>query len=103
MGAVGARKACVSSQFTAGLWISLGARGRAGYHAAMTQDRITQLEETIAHLTRQVEELNEVVARQDTDLSKMTHRVKMLMEREAQRESAGTGGVILGDERPPHY
>lgn len=69
----------------------------------MSQDRITQLEETIAHLTRQVEELNEVVARQDTELSKMTHHVKMLMEREAQRESAGTGGVILGDERPPHY
>lgn len=85
------------------VWISLGARGKARYHAAMTNDRITQLEETIAHLTRQVEELNEVVARQDTDLSKITHRVKMLMEREAQRESAGTGGVILGDERPPHY
>lgn len=85
------------------MWISLGARGKARYHAAMTNDRITQLEETIAHLTRQVEELNEVVARQDTDLSKITHRVKMLMEREAQRESAGTGGVILGDERPPHY
>ncbi|SMR81604.1 Uncharacterized coiled-coil protein SlyX (sensitive to lysis X) [Aliiroseovarius halocynthiae] len=85
------------------LRISLGAIGLPRYHASMTQDRITQLEETIAHLTRQIEELNEVVARQDTELSKMTHRVKMLMEREAQRESAGTGGVILGDERPPHY
>lgn len=69
----------------------------------MTDDRLTQLEETVSHLTRQVEELNDVVARQDTELSTMAHRVKMLMEREAQRENAGTGGVILGDERPPHY
>jgi SlyX protein len=27
----------------------------------------------------------------------------MLMEREAAREQEGTGGVVLGDERPPHY
>ena len=74
-----------------------------GYHANMTEDRLTQLEETIAHLTRQVEELNEVVTRQDTELSKMTHRVRMLMEREAEREAGNSGGVVLGEERPPHY
>lgn len=69
----------------------------------MSHDRLTQLEETVAHLTKQVEELSDVIARQDLELSKMTHRVQMLMEREAQREAGGTGGVILGDERPPHY
>jgi len=25
------------------------------------------------------------------------------MQREASREAEGTGGVVLGDERPPHY
>ncbi|WP_424942213.1 SlyX family protein [Aliiroseovarius crassostreae] len=69
----------------------------------MSHDRLTQLEETVAHLTKQVEELSDVIARQDVELAKMTHRVQMLMEREAQREAGGTGGVILGDERPPHY
>ena len=69
----------------------------------MTDDRLTQLEETIAHLTLQVEELNEVVTRQDDELSRMTHRVKMLMEREAEREMTNSGGVVMGDERPPHY
>ncbi|UWQ15797.1 SlyX family protein [Aliiroseovarius sp. M344] len=64
---------------------------------------MTQLEETVAHLTRQVEELNDVVTRQDAELSRMTHRVKMLMEREAEREMANSGGVVIGDERPPHY
>lgn len=69
----------------------------------MSHDRLTQLEETVAHLTKQVEELSDVIARQDVELAQMTHRVQMLMEREAQREAGGTGGVILGDERPPHY
>ncbi|KPN64207.1 Protein SlyX [Aliiroseovarius sp. xm-m-379] len=69
----------------------------------MSQDRLTHLEETVAHLTKQVEELSDVIARQDIELAQMTHRVQMLMEREAQREAGGTGGVILGDERPPHY
>ncbi|MDA5093440.1 SlyX family protein [Aliiroseovarius sp. KMU-50] len=69
----------------------------------MSNDRLTQLEETVAHLTKQVEELSDVIARQDVELANMTHRVQMLMEREAQREAGGIGGVILGDERPPHY
>jgi SlyX protein len=27
----------------------------------------------------------------------------MLMQRESAREAEGGGGVITGDERPPHY
>ncbi|CUH50996.1 SlyX family protein [Shimia marina] len=62
-----------------------------------------QLEEQIAHLTRTVEELSDVVARQDSEIALLTRRVQMLMEREASRESDGGGGVVMGDERPPHY
>lgn len=61
------------------------------------------LEERIAHLLRTVDDLSDMVARQDRDIAKLTHRVEMLMQREATREAEGTGGVILGDERPPHY
>ena len=61
------------------------------------------LEEKIAHLTRVVEDLSDVVARQDAEIATLTRRVQMLMEREAQREADGGGGVVLGDERPPHY
>ena len=61
------------------------------------------LEEQIAHLPRSVEELSEVVARQDSEIAVLTRRVHMLMEREATRESDGGGGIVLGDERPPHY
>ncbi len=62
-----------------------------------------ELEAQIAHLTRTVDDLSEIVARQDAEIAVLTRRVHMLMEREATREAEGTGGVVLGDERPPHY
>ncbi|MEM7318562.1 MAG: SlyX family protein [Pseudomonadota bacterium] len=61
------------------------------------------LEERIAHLTRAVDELSVVVARQQDDVDRLTRHVAMLMQREAQRDQDGGGGVVLGDERPPHY
>ncbi|WP_226628121.1 SlyX family protein [Alloyangia pacifica] len=64
---------------------------------------VESLQERIAHLQRAVDDLSETVTRQDRDIALLQHRVQMLMEREAARESDGGGGVILGDERPPHY
>lgn len=62
-----------------------------------------ELEEKIAHLTKTVDELSEVVARQEQEITTLTRRVVMLMQREGERDAQGTGGVVLGDERPPHY
>ena len=62
-----------------------------------------KLEAQIAHLTRTVDDLSEVIARQDKEIALLTRRVQMLMEREAEREAENTGGIVLGDERPPHY
>ena len=64
---------------------------------------ITSLEERIAHLTRLTEDLSDTVAKQAREIDRLTARVEMLMRREAEREADGTGGVVLGDERPPHY
>lgn len=61
------------------------------------------LEEKIAHLTRTVDDLSDVVANQQTEIALLTRRVQMLMAREGERESQGGGGVVIGDERPPHY
>jgi len=63
----------------------------------------TELEERLAHLERLADELNEVVARQADEIDRLNTRVALLMQREAGREAEGTGGVILGDEKPPHY
>ncbi|HGG04205.1 MAG TPA: SlyX family protein [Aliiroseovarius sp.] len=69
----------------------------------MTQTSITDLEETIAHLSRTVEELSDVVARQDRILDRVNHRIEMLMSREAERELESGNSVPLADEKPPHW
>lgn len=61
------------------------------------------LEEQIAHLTRTVDDLNTVVTGQQTEIERLTRRVEMLLQREAERAQEGAGGIVLGDERPPHY
>jgi SlyX protein len=61
------------------------------------------LEEKIAYLQRVVDDLSEVIARQDRDISRLQERVERLVRREAEREAEATGGVVLGDEKPPHY
>ena len=62
-----------------------------------------KIEERIAYLERAVDDLSETVIRQDREITSLTRRVAMLLEREAAREAEGTGGIVLGDERPPHY
>ena len=64
---------------------------------------ITHLEEQIAHLTRTVEDLSDIVARQETELSLASRRLAMLMEREAGRDLDAGGTVPLADQRPPHW
>jgi SlyX protein len=61
------------------------------------------LEEQIAHLTRTLDDLSDVVARQENEIAALTRRVAMLMLREGEREASGTGGVAIADEKPPHY
>lgn len=67
------------------------------------QTRITQLEEQVAHLTKTVEELSDIVARQEKDLEVGLRRLGMLMEAEAARQADGEGAVALADQRPPHW
>ena len=60
-------------------------------------------EEQLAHLTRMVEEMSDVIARQEKELSLLTNQVRVLIERERERSQDAGGHVVLGDERPPHY
>ncbi|NNE88685.1 MAG: SlyX family protein [Silicimonas sp.] len=63
----------------------------------------TDLEERIAHLERLTDELSDIVAEQARELAVLKARATYLLEREAEREAENAGGVVLGDERPPHY
>jgi len=62
-----------------------------------------EIEEKMAHLLRSVDDLSDIVARQQTEIDRLTRRVEMLMHREGEREAAGSGGIVVEDERPPHY
>jgi SlyX protein len=64
---------------------------------------MTDLEERIAHLTRTVEDLSDVVARQADEIAVLERRVRMLMERAAEAELDAGGTAPLGDQRPPHW
>lgn len=64
----------------------------------------TRLEEQIAHLTKAVDDMSEIIARQDVEMAILTRRVEMLMSREAERESDPSNGSIpLADQKPPHW
>jgi SlyX protein len=64
-------------------------------------DRIESLEERIAHLTRMVEDLSDVVARQTGEIDRLTRLTGLLAEREAEREVAGDSPAA--NVRPPHW
>lgn len=62
----------------------------------------TKLEERLSHLQRIVDDLSDVIARQDVELDRLRKQLTFLMERERERE-ADAGTITLGNERPPHY
>ncbi|WP_192931279.1 SlyX family protein [Gemmobacter serpentinus] len=69
-------------------------------------DRVIALEEQIAHLTRMVEDMSDVMAGQGREIDVLTRRVAMLLQREAEREAAeieGLGAIPLADQKPPHW
>ncbi|WP_166416962.1 SlyX family protein [Cochlodiniinecator piscidefendens] len=66
-------------------------------------DDLMKLQELTAHLTRSVEELSDVVARQEKEITLLTNRVRMLMEREASREMETGGSIPMADQPPPHW
>ena len=62
-----------------------------------------EIEEKLAHLIRTVDDLSDVVAAQAREIDVLNRRVKLLMEREAETLQGESGGVHVGDERPPHW
>jgi SlyX protein len=63
---------------------------------------IRALEERVAHLLRAVDDLSDVVARQEREIAALTRRVALLIEREAEREQ-GLGEAPAANAPPPHW
>ncbi|PRY92634.1 SlyX protein [Hasllibacter halocynthiae] len=60
-------------------------------------------EERIAWLERDLADLSAVVARQDAEIARLATLADRLARAEADRRAEGGGGVVMGDERPPHW
>lgn len=65
-------------------------------------DELTQLQERMAHLIRAIDDLSDIVARQETEIARLTRQVAMLVDREAARAEPGEDAPAA-DQRPPHW
>lgn len=68
----------------------------------MTDNRITELETKMAYQEHTIQELNDVVYRQQLQIDKVEVMCKHLMDRIQSLSETG-GGNQPANERPPHY
>jgi SlyX protein len=67
-------------------------------------NRLDELESRLAFQDDLIENLNEVIARQDRDLARMALQLKALSARLNDMADAGAGQAISSEhEVPPHY
>jgi len=68
------------------------------------ESRLDELESRLAFQDDLIENLNEIIARQDRDLARLELRVKSLADKLNDiGESAAMSGSPQGHEVPPHY
>jgi SlyX protein len=61
------------------------------------------LEETVAHLTRTLDEVSDEVARQARRIEVLERRVQLLLEHAAEAEASAQGAAPAANVRPPHW
>lgn len=66
------------------------------------QDQLTELEIKIAHIEHSLNELSDVLVRQQTYIDKLEHSVERLYERLQSENEIQTDSDPRG-EKPPHY
>ncbi len=67
----------------------------------MAEHRITQLEETLAHLTREMEDMSSVIQAQEKEIKHLRTHVDLLLTQAAASDQSGS--ATFADTPPPHY
>lgn len=68
----------------------------------MNEERLIEIETKIAHQEVQIEDLNQVIIRQQSTIDDLETKLTKLIER--FKEVAGSGPDIgSANEKPPHY
>ena len=65
-----------------------------------TNSRLTENEDNISYLIKDIEDLSDIVAKQSRELEKLNKKVSFLIQKETERDDIS--GVVLGD-KPPHW
>lgn len=66
-------------------------------------ERLDELEYRLAFQEDTISQLNEVIARQDGDVSQLKRQVTALIKKLSEFEQNGPDKPLQTDERPPHY
>ena len=66
----------------------------------LISSRLTENEEKISFLVKDIEDLSDIVAKQSRELEKLNKKVSFLIQKENERD--GISGIVLGD-KPPHW
>ena len=69
----------------------------------MAEDRFEQLEFKVAHLEKALQELSDVLYRQQREIEALQARGQLLLEQVQQLEDRGGGVDADSVEIPPHY
>ena len=69
----------------------------------MSDADMIAMQEKVAHLTRVVEDLSDIVAGQAKSLDVAERRIEALMRRAAESELDAGGTVPMAEQRPPHW
>ena len=66
-----------------------------------TEKNIEKIEAVISELIRNNEDLSDVVAAQNKEISKIRDRLQWLIEREFERQNIES--AVMADKPPPHW
>ena len=67
------------------------------------EQRLDELESRLAFQDDMIESLNEVITRQDREITNMASQLKDLFTRVSEQAETATPGAATGHEIPPHY
>jgi len=69
----------------------------------MSEKKIVELEEKIAHLQNMLDDLNMVVFRQGKLIDKLNLETKELKTKLQDLNSPHSDQIVVNDDKPPHY
>ena len=68
------------------------------------QEQVIDLQTRVAYQEDTLEQLNQVITRQDADITQLKQQIRLLAQRlEDSLRVQGQDSELIQDERPPHY